>query len=77
MKNTTRNFVRRTCGRGTVIGGSGNSTIWSGDGGAGFASSQAKANNYIYGGSGKTAEVDLFGRINCEAANDFEWRIAA
>jgi hypothetical protein len=28
---------------------------------------------YIEGGEGK----DLFGRITFEAANDFEWRIAA
>jgi Ca2+-binding RTX toxin-like protein len=78
MKNSPQKLVRRTRGRdnggnNTVIGGSGNSTIWSGDGGAGFADSQTQANNYIYGGSG----IDLLERINCEAANDLEWRIAA
>jgi Ca2+-binding RTX toxin-like protein len=71
MKNSTQEILRRTRGRDTIFGGSGesyyllsNGNNWLDAGGG---------NEYIEGGDGK----DLFGGINCVAANDLEWRKTA
>jgi Ca2+-binding RTX toxin-like protein len=47
-------FVIAQGGNNTIIGGTGNDTISSGDMGPGWATSEASANNYIYGGAGNS-----------------------